>query len=136
MIFARRVFVVAGVWGLLVMSPMYFTEARTGRDYPPEITHPEFYYGFVGVVLAFQVAFLVLSRDPVRYRGMMIPSILEKIGFAVAMPILFLQRRIPAAVLGFSIVDLLFAVLFIAAYVKTAGPAASAQVSESAGSRQ
>ena len=121
MIFARRVFTVAGVWGLLVMTPMYFTEAKTGRDYPPEITHPEFYYGFVGVVLAFQVAFLVLSRDPVRYRGMMIPSILEKVGFAVAMPILFLQHRIPAAVFGFSMVDLLFAVLFIAAYVKTAG---------------
>ena len=47
--FARIVFLVAGIYGLLVVAPQYFLEARIGRDTPPAITHPEFFYGFVGV---------------------------------------------------------------------------------------
>lgn len=38
--FARRVFTVAGVYGILVLVPQYFMEAKVGRDYPPPITHP------------------------------------------------------------------------------------------------
>ena len=103
MVFARRVFFIAAVWGLLVVPPMYFLEAKTGRDYPPAITHPEYYYGFVGVVVAFQVVFLLIAKDPVRYRGMMIPSVLEKAAFAIAVPILYLQHRVPQIILGFSL---------------------------------
>src|SRR5262245_63460257 len=47
--FARIVFLVAGIYGLLVVAPQYFLEAKIGRDTPPPITHPEFFYGFVGV---------------------------------------------------------------------------------------
>ena len=47
--FAKRVFLVAGVYGVIVIVPMYFAEGRIGRDHPPAITHPEFYYGFLGV---------------------------------------------------------------------------------------
>jgi hypothetical protein len=83
-IFAWQAITIDGVWGLLLMTPRFLTEAKTSRDYPREITHPEFYYGFMGIVLAFHVAFLVRARDPVRDRGMMILSILEKVGFAVA----------------------------------------------------
>ena len=36
-------------------------EARVGRDYPPAITHPEYFYGFLGVAAAWQVAFLVIA---------------------------------------------------------------------------
>jgi len=119
MVFARRVFFIAALWGLGVVPPMYFMEAKTGRDFPPAITHPEYYYGFVGVVVAFQVVFLVIAKDPVRYRGMMIPSILEKAGFAIAMPLLYLQHRIPPVILGFSLVDLLLGILFVVSYVRT-----------------
>ena len=44
---ASRVFRFAGVYGLLVLAPQYFTEGELGADYPPAITHPEFYYGFL-----------------------------------------------------------------------------------------
>lgn len=118
-VFARRVFRVAGIYGLLAVAPQYFLEAKTGQDYPPPITHPEFYYGFVGVVVAFQVVFLVIATDPVRYRPMMIPSILEKAGFAIAMPILYFQHRIPGLVLFFSQIDLVLGILFSVSYVKT-----------------
>ncbi len=125
MAFARRVFRIAGIYGLLVVGPQYFLEAKTSQDYPPAITHPEFYYGFVGVVIAFQVVFLLIATDPVRYRPMMIAAILEKAGFAIAMPILYFQHRIPGLVAGFSMVDLLLGILFAVAYVKTPASADS-----------
>lgn len=118
--FARSVFFIAGIYGVLVLAPQYFLETRTGVDYPPAITHPEYYYGFVGVALAFQAVFLILSRDPLRYRLMMIPSVLEKFTFGIAAIVLYLQHRIPTIMLGFAGVDLLLGLLFIAAYVKTA----------------
>ncbi|HKQ53037.1 MAG TPA: hypothetical protein VJT74_11745 [Pyrinomonadaceae bacterium] len=118
--FARRVFFIAGVYGLVVLAPQYFLEAKTGRDFPPAITHPEYYYGFIGVGLAFQVLFLIIARDPVRYRAAMIPAVLEKATFGVAAVLLYLQDRIPAVVLGFALVDILLGALFVIAYAKTA----------------
>jgi hypothetical protein len=118
--FAKTVFGVAGVYGLLVMTPMYFLEGRIGREMPPAITHPEHYYGFVGTVLAFQVLFLVLARDPMRYRAMMIPCILEKLAYVIAVAVLFTQHRIAIAVLVFGLIDGIFLFLFTAAYIATA----------------
>jgi hypothetical protein len=48
--FAKLVFTIAGVYGILVILPQYFLEAKNGRDFPPPINHPEYYYGFIGVV--------------------------------------------------------------------------------------
>lgn len=47
--FAKIVFAAAGIWGIIVTVPLYFLEHYVGRQNPPELTHPEFYYGFVGV---------------------------------------------------------------------------------------
>ena len=52
---------------------------RTGLDNPPPVTHPEFYYGFVGVALAFQLVFLTIASDPLKYR----PLILAGIGWLI-----------------------------------------------------
>ncbi|HEY7546256.1 MAG TPA: hypothetical protein VID27_15305 [Blastocatellia bacterium] len=117
--FAKIIFTVAGIYGLVVLVPLFFMEGRTGRDYPPPVTHPEFYYGFVSVAVAWQVLFLLLARDPRRYRLMMIPSILEKIGFGIAGPVLYFQQRLALPTLVFSLIDLLWAALFAAAYLKT-----------------
>ena len=117
--FAKLVFMVAGIYGLAVMPPQYFLEEKTGRDFPPPITHPEYYYGFIGVVVAWQVLFLFLARDPARYRMMMIPAVLEKASFAIAVVILFLQERVAPVMLAFATIDLILGALFVVAYVKT-----------------
>lgn len=117
--FAKVVFLVAGVYGLLALVPMYFAEARFGRDYPPPVTHPEFYYGFLGVATAWQLAFLVISRDPVRYRPLMIPAVLEKLIFGVATPVLYAQGRAASVMLAGALLDLVLCALFAAAYLKT-----------------
>jgi len=117
--FGRIVFLVAGVYGLIVLLPLYFLEAQTGRDYPPPITHPEYYYGFVGVGVAWQLAFLVISRDPVRYRALMIPSIVEKASFGIAVAVLYFQQRVSTFMLGAAIADSLLGVLFVVAWIAT-----------------
>ena len=121
--FAKVVFLIAGVYGLIVLLPLYFMEAQTGRDNPPPITHPEYYYGFVGIGVAWQLAFLVISRDPVRYRLLMLPSIVEKASFGIAVAILYLQHRVSSFIVGTAMIDSLLGVLFIAAFLKTAKPA-------------
>ena len=117
--FAKLVFLLAGIYGLIVLVPQYFLEARTGHDYPPPITHPEYYYGFIGLAVVWQFAFLVISRDPVRYRPLMIVAILEKACFAIPAVILLQQNRIPIPVFGFAMFDVVLGVLFLIAYVKT-----------------
>ena len=117
--FAKRVFLVAGIYGLIVLLPMYCMEEKTGRDFPPPITHPEYYYGFVGVTAAWQVLYLFISTDPIRYRPLMIPPMLAKTSFVVACTILYLQQRLSAVTLGASMIDLALVILFIIAYLKT-----------------
>jgi len=118
MSFARRVFQVAGIYGLVVLLPQYFMEERLGRDFPPPLNHPEHFYGFLGVAAAWQVAFLIIARDPVRYRLIMIPGMLEKVSFGLAAIVLYSQRRIPPTMLAFGILDLLWAGLFLMAFMK------------------
>ena len=119
--FAKYTFLVAGVYGLLALAPQYFLERMNGEMYPPPINHPEYYYGFVGVALAWQFAFLVISRDPARFRPIMIPAVIEKITFGLATVLLYLQGRVAAAAVGFGLVDLVLATLFTISYVKTGG---------------
>ena len=46
--FAKIIFLVAGIYGVLVLAPIYFMESTIGRQTPPAITHPEYFYGFLG----------------------------------------------------------------------------------------
>ena len=119
MTFARRVFLIAGIYGVLVLTPMYFMEAKTGRDFPPAITHPEYYYGLIGLALVFQILFLIISTDPVRYRPIMIAAMLEKLSFVIPVLILFFQDRVAYIMVVVAMPDLIFFILFILAYFKT-----------------
>ena len=118
--FAKLTFLIAGIYGLLALVPLYFMEQQTGRDYPPPITHPEYYYGFVGVAVAWQLAFLVMSRNPVRYRPLMIPAVIEKASFFIPVVWLYLQHRVSSFMLGAASIDGILGVLFTVAYLRTA----------------
>jgi hypothetical protein len=118
--FAKRVFTSAAIYGLLVMLPQYFLEEQNGLRNPPAITHPEYYYGFIGVVIAWQVLFLILAQNPIRYRPMMLPAILEKAGFGIAAVVLFLLGRLSLEMLGAGIIDLILLTLFTVSYIRTA----------------
>jgi len=117
--FAKIVFWIAGFWGLLVITPLYFLFDFISRKDPPAITHPGFFYGFLGCALAWQVAFCFMATDPVRYRPLMIPSVLEKASYAVAVVTLVVERRMHPSELVFAGTDSLLGLLFVMAYFNT-----------------
>jgi hypothetical protein len=117
--FAKIIFWIAGIWGIVILTPLYFMFNVIGRQDPPPITHPAFYYGFVGVGLAWQIAFLIIATDPARFRPLMIAGMVEKFSYAAALITLYVQQRLHSSDLTFGVVDLLFGVLFIVAFVKT-----------------
>ena len=117
--FSRFVFRLAAFVGLVEIVPLYFSEGVINRTLPPAITHPEFYYGFIGVVVAWQIAYLIISEDPVRYQPLFPAVFLEKLLYPAALFILFMGGRIqsPAILVG-GVVDLCLLTLFVAAWVR------------------
>ena len=116
--FARLVFLIAGVYGLIVLLPMYLLEEKTGRDFPPPITHPEFYYGFLGVAVAWQVAFLIISRDPQRFRSIIPAAILEKLAYCIVCAVLLALGRIPLIMVAGGAGDFVLGTLFTISYFR------------------
>jgi hypothetical protein len=117
--FAKIVFWLAAIWGLLIITPLYFMFALISKNDPPPITHPGFFYGFVGVAMVWQLAFILIARDPIRFRPMIIPAILEKLVYSIPVIILVLQKRMHPGDLAFGAIDLLLGVLFLTAYLRT-----------------
>ena len=117
--FAKVVFWISGIWGVLILTPLYFMFNVIGRQDPPVITHPGFYYGFVAVGLPWQAVFLLIAQDPVRFRLMMIPSMIEKFGYGASLLVLYLQRRLHASDLVFGGVDMVLGALFLLAFFRT-----------------
>src|ERR1043165_3358511 len=119
--FARLTFLIAGIYGLLALVPLYFLKQQIGRGYPPPITHPEYYYGFIGVAVAWQLAFIVMSRDPVRYRPLMPVAVVEKASFFIPAVLLYAQHRLSSFMLAAGTIDGVLGVLFLISYLKTGG---------------
>jgi len=123
--FSRIVFWVAGIWGVLVLTPLFFMFDVIGRNDPPPITHPGFYYGFACVGLVFQFVFMIIATDPPRFRPMMIPAMFEKFSYVTALIVLYLQHRLHASDLVFAGTDFVLGLLFIVAYFRTAAARAA-----------
>jgi len=119
MTFARVVFRAAGVWGVVVLTPLYFLVDLTGRQYAAPMDYPQFFYGFLSVAMAWQIAFLIIGSNPVRFRALMIPAILEKLGFVSTLAVLYGQSRISAVDAQAAIPDFVLCVLFVVALAKT-----------------
>jgi len=117
--FAKVAFRIAAIWGFLIITPLYFMFDVIPKKDPPPITHPAFFYGFVGVTFVWQLAFLFISTDPVRYRPLMIPAVLEKLGYSIPVIILVLQKRTQPFDLLWAATDLSLGVLFVLAYLRT-----------------
>ena len=117
--FAKIIFAIAGVWGIVVLIPLYFMRETLERMYPPPVSHPDFYYGFISVALAWQVAFLIIAADPVRLRPMMVAAILEKFGYVTTLLVLSASGQLQMGQAAVGVPDLLLGVFFVAAWLKT-----------------
>jgi hypothetical protein len=130
--FARVVFVAAGIWGIVVLTPLYFLVDVTGRQYPTPAVYPHFFFGFVSVAIAWQIAFLLIGANPERFRLLMIPAILEKSGWVVTLAVLWAGSRISSLDAASAVPDALLGLLFVAAFAATGRAAHRAAVVRSA----
>ena len=107
---AKWIFLIAGILGLLSTVPLAFAEKVMA------VKQPEFYYGFVFLNICWQILYVFISSDPVRYRPMMIPAFLAKSSGTVALTWLYLLGRVPSHWIAIGTVDGVFAVLFLVAF--------------------
>ncbi len=124
--FARWVFLLAGIYGIITLLPMYFLEGAIIRM-TGSLDHPEYFYGFVGLALVWQLLFLLISRDPARWRPLMPVAVLEKLSFGVPVLVLTVQGRVPGSVTGFGVIDLVWGALFLLALPATRPAGVSSQ---------
>lgn len=116
--FARFAFIAAGLWGIAVLTPLYWLVDVTGRAYRPPMDYPHFFYGFLSVAMAWQIAFIVIGSNPERFRPLMIPAIVEKLAHVAGVAVLYWNARISTIDAQSAIPDLLLAILFIAAFMR------------------
>jgi len=121
--FAKYVFGISAAFGFLFLLPLYFAEGYVATESPPAITHPEFYYGFIGVALAWQLVYFLIATDPVRFRPVMVLAGLAKFSLVGTFLFLFLAERLSVKSLAAAVPDLLMAVLFFACFFGTKSPA-------------
>jgi hypothetical protein len=114
--FARWVFYIAAAYGVISVAPLYFMEQTINRQNPPAITHPMFFYGFVGVTVVWQLLFFAIGRQPARLRPVIPFAVLEKLAFGVTAMVLYGQGRLDHGDLWFGGIDLALAVLFVIAW--------------------
>ena len=112
----RLIFTIAGIYGLLILTPFLFLERKIAGMTPGGLSHPEYYYGFIGAALVMQLVYLIIGRDPARYRPLMPIAALAKTVFFVTILILYLQEKVPAPALEFASIDALLAFAFLYAW--------------------
>lgn len=115
--FARWVFIVAAVYGILVLAPQYLVESAYAGRYFLTLSRPADFYGFIGVALTWQLVFLVIASDVRRFRPLMLVAVAEKLSFGLAAVALFTADRIETAVFAVGMIDLTLGALFLTAFV-------------------
>ena len=118
MAFARWVFTIGGIWGVLIIAPLFMLEGQLARLNGP-FSHPDVYYGFVASTLAWQFGYLVIGRRPEAYRPFMLLGAMGKVLYAGSTWLLFAGGRIRLTVPLITAPDLLLAALFVVAWLKT-----------------
>jgi hypothetical protein len=116
--FVRIVFISAGIWGIVVLVPLYWLVDLTGYRYALP-NQPEFFYGFLSVAMAWQIAFLVIGSNPTRLRPLMVPAIIEKIGYVLTVVMMHSGERLLSRDILVVVPDLLLGILFILALAET-----------------
>jgi len=116
--FARWTYGLAAAWGLLVLTPLLFLRRQIEAQ-TTVFTHVEYFYGFLAVALVFQLVFLMVARDPVRFRPLMPLTALEKWSWGLVAWIAFAKGLTQTQVVFFATVDMALGLLFLVAWTRT-----------------
>jgi hypothetical protein len=118
MTFARNVFAIAAIWGVAVLTPFYWLADITGHRYPAPTEYPQFFYGFFGVALVWQLAFVLIATNPSRYRPLMLVAAAEKASYVLTVTVLYAQNRIGMIDVQGGLPDGILGILFVIAFVR------------------
>jgi hypothetical protein len=124
--FAKAVFLGAGIWGLLIATPLYFLHDTIARQHPSVTADPQFFYSFLAVTMAWQFAFLVIGSDPGRLRMLMLPGMIEKFGYVLTIVVLWVNGYAAASDALLAVPDCMLGILFGVAFVRTSRSAGTA----------
>ena len=112
--FVRIIFALAAAWGFIAVVPGLFGGAGP---------RPEYYYGFLGLALVFQLVFVMIAIDPARFRPLIPIAVLEKLAFFMPVTLLYLDGRVPLGpVFIGGMVDGLLMLLFALAWFLSRKP--------------
>jgi hypothetical protein len=112
---AGLIFRIAGIYGLIVLLPMFFIEPWLA----PPLNRPEDYYGFLGSATAFQFVYLAIGGDPVRFRPLMAVAVLAKAFFFATTLSLWLDGRGAGPAMALASIDGLIGLAFAYAWWRT-----------------
>ena len=97
---------------------MFFLEPVIAARNPPAITHPEFFYGFLGLAIAFQFLFALIAWQPRRLLAAMPAAVAEKCLYATMIGLLVVWHRLGnAGAAAFAAVDAVLGGLFLLSYL-------------------
>jgi hypothetical protein len=106
--FAKIVFWIAAAFGLIAIVPLYLRGGDT------------LYYGLLAALVAWQAAFFIIGMDPMRFRPLMIPAVLEKLLWIATLTVFLFKGQATATELAANAATHgLLGVLFIVAFLKT-----------------
>ena len=111
----KRIFTIAGIYGLIVLLPLYFGEHAL-MAMGQVLTKPEYYYGFIGAAASFQLVYLMIGRDPVRFRPLMPLTLVAKLSLTIPVAILFLSGRVDLVTMIMAMIDALIGLAFLWAW--------------------
>ena len=119
---ASWLFAASGLYGIAVLSPLYWLEGEIAKT-TGGFNHPEYFYGFVGTALSAQIMFFIVAYDPLRFRPAIFFAVLEKLAFAIPVFLLWASERLSGPVVAFGGIDFVWAIIFSALWVLTRGVA-------------
>jgi hypothetical protein len=116
MAFARLAYLLAGLWGVVVIALGYASYVTGADQSLAAIARPEMIHGFFLTAMPWQLLFLVISRDPLRYNAVMPVTVLEKLPFAAITLAMFAKGQVSPTMGFFAAMDGLLGVCFCVAY--------------------
>ena len=117
--FAKWVFLIAALYGILVLAPQYLVESHFGLHLGAPISRPEHFYGFIGVASTWQFVFLLVASDVRRFRPLMLIGVTEKLSFALPTAALFAAGRVESSIFAVGLIDLALGTFFFVAFFVT-----------------
>lgn len=112
---ARWLFRGAAIYGAILLLPVYFLEARVAAP-APRLPAPEYFYGFVGAALSFQILYWMIGSAPRRYHPLMLLGVAAKLSFWVPVAILWTLARTSTGTFVLVCGDLILAIAFFVAW--------------------